>query len=357
LERQVGGLTGDVLDLRNRSIQYNILQREVDTGRTLYEGLLQRYKEVGVIGGVSANNISVIDPAIVPSNPTKPNIKLNMLIASLVGLVLGLIASLLIEALDESLIAPEDVEEKLGLPVLGVAPLLGKGEAPLAALADIRSGFAEAYYSLRTALQFSTQHGAPSSLLVTSSRPGEGKSTTALAVALNLARVGKRVLLVDGDLRNPSLHRTLDLDNGQGLSNLLSGQDNLRALVIDAGYKGLSFLPCGPLPPSPAELWGSDRLAWFINETTREFEHIVIDGPPVLGFADSPLLAAAVEGTIFVVESRSTRRSQARGYLRRMMIGRARILGIVLTKFNIKEAAYGGYDYAYDYNYGSTKRG
>ena len=356
LERQVNGLKGDVLDLRNRSIEYNILQREVDTGRTLYEGLLQRYKEVGVIGGVTANNISIIDPAVVPTRPAKPDIKLNLAIAALIGLVLGVVAALLLEALDESLISPDDVEQKLGLPVLGVAALLAKDESPLAALADIRSGFAEAYYSLRTALQFSTPQGAPASLLVTSSRPGEGKSTTALAIALNLARVGKRVLLADGDLRNPSLHRTLDISNTQGLSNLLSGHDNLRALVIDAGYKGLSFLPCGPLPPSPAELWGSDRLAWFINEAVSEFDHVVIDGPPVLGFADAPLLAAAVEGTLFVIESRSTRRTQARGSLRRMMIGKARILGAVLTKFNAKEAAYGGYDYAYDYNYGATKK-
>lgn len=355
LERQVGGLKGDVLDLRNRSIQYTILQREVDTGRTLYDGLLQRYKEVGVTGGVTANNISVVDLAVVPTVPSKPDIKQNLAIAGLLGLLLGLVAALLLEALDESLLTPDDVEQKLGLPVLGVAPLLTKDQTPLEALADIRSGFAEAYYSLRTALQFSTPHGAPASLLVTSSRPAEGKSTTALAIALNLARVGKRVLLADGDLRNPSLHRTLSLDNAQGLSNLLSGQDNLRGLCIDAGYKGLSFLPCGPLPPSPAELWGSDRLAWFIREATAEFDHVVIDGPPVLGFADSPLLAAAVEGTVFVVESKTTRRTQARGSLRRLMIGKARVLGIVLSKFNAKAAAYGGYDYAYDYNYGADR--
>ncbi|MFN4091461.1 MAG: GumC family protein [Brevundimonas sp.] len=356
LEQQVNGLKGDVLDLRNRSIQYNILQREVDTGRTLYEGLLQRYKEVGVLGGVTANNISIVDPAVVPTRAAKPDIKLNMAIAALLGLAIGVVAVLMLEALDESLLTPDDIEQKLGLPVLGVAPLLNKEEAPLVALADIRSAFAEAYYSLRTALQFSTQNGAPVSLLVTSSRPAEGKSTTALAIALNFARVGKRVLLVDGDLRNPSLHRTLALANTQGLSNLLSGHDDLRGLVIESGHKGLSFLPCGPLPPSPAELWGSDRLSWFIRKAVGEFDHVIIDGPPVLGFADAPLLASATEGTVFVVESRFTKRSQARGSIRRMMIGKARILGVVLTKFNAKEASYGGYDYAYDYNYGAEKK-
>ncbi len=357
LQAQVNGLKGDVLNLRDRSIQYNILQREVDTSRTLYDGLLQRYKEVGVAGGVTVNNVSVIDRAEAPSAPSKPSMLLNLVIAALLGIGIGVLGALLFEALDETLASPEDIEQKLGLPVLGVVPLLDKEITPAAALADIRSGFSEAYYSLRTALQFSTRNGAPASVLVTSSKPGEGKSTTAFAVALNLARVGKRVLLADGDLRNPSLHRVLELDNTQGFSNLLAGSGELASLVIDSGYKSLAFLPCGPLPPNPAELWGSDRVGEFIATATQMYDHVVIDGPPVLGFADAPLLAAAVEGTLFVVESRSTRRAQARGAIRRLSMGRGRILGVVFTKFNAKSAAYGGYDYAYDYNYGAQAKG
>lgn len=352
LQAQVNGLKGDVLNLRDRSIQYNILQREVDTSRTLYDGLLQRYKEVGVAGGVTVNNVSVIDRAEPPTAPSKPSMLLNLVIAALLGIGIGVLGALLFEALDETLATPEDIEQKLGLPVLGIVPLLDKDVSPASALADIRSGFSEAYYSLRTALQFSTRNGAPGSVLVTSSKPGEGKSTTAFAVALNLARVGKRVLLADGDLRNPSLHRVLELDNGQGFSNLLAGSGDLASLAIDSGYKSLAFLPCGPLPPNPAELWGSDRVGEFIAAATQMYDHVIIDGPPVLGFADAPLLAAAVEGTLFVVESRSTRRAQARGAVRRLSMGRGRILGIVFTKFNAKSAAYGGYDYAYDYNYG-----
>ena len=201
LQAQVTGLSGDVLDLRDRSIQYNILQRELDTTRTLYEGLLQRYKEVGITGGVATNNISIVDLAIPPSGPSKPNLFLNIALAAVIGLGLGVLAAFILEALDETVATPEDVESKLGLNVLGIVPLLEPGQTVADALGDIRSGFSEAYYSIRTALQFSTPDGAPSSLLVTSARPAEGKSTTAYAVALNLARVGKRVLLVDGDLR------------------------------------------------------------------------------------------------------------------------------------------------------------
>lgn len=355
LQAQVNGLTGDVLDLRDRSIQYNILQRELDTTRTLYEALLQRYKEVGVTGGVTANNISIVDLATPPSSPSKPSMLLNMALAALLGLGLGVLAALVLEALDETLATPDDVEKKLGVPVLGVTPFLEKGETPLEALADIRSGFSEAYYSLRTALQFSTPDGAPSSLLVTSARPAEGKSTTAYAIALNLARVGKRVLLVDGDLRNPSMHRVVGIENERGMSNLLSGSADLAGVVKPTRQENLFFIPCGPLPPNPAELWGGDRLRQFLAETRNNFDHVVIDGPPVLGFADSPMLAAAVNGVLFALESRGTRRGQARGALKRLQVGRAHLLGAVLTKFSTKSAAYGygGYDYAYDYHYGA----
>lgn len=354
LQGQVNGLKGDVLDLRDRSIQYNILQRELDTTRTLYESLLQRYKEVAVTGDVVANNISIVDSARPPARPSKPDLLINLALAALFGLGLGVIAALVLEALDETVATPDDVEKKLGVPVLGVVPLLDKGQTTGAALADIRSGFSEAYYSLRTALQFSTPDGAPGSLLVTSARPAEGKSTTAYAVALNLARVGKRVLLIDGDLRNPSMHRVVGVENERGMSNLLSGSTDLQSVVQRTRQENLFFIPCGPLPPNPAELWGSDRLRQFLAEARNNFDHVVVDGPPVLGFADSPLLAASVGGVLFVLESRGTRRGQARGALKRLRVGRAHLLGAVLTKFNAKTTSYGGYDYAYDYNYGAT---
>ena len=357
LERQVNRLKTDVLDLRDRTIQYNILQREVDTSRTLYDGLLQRYKEVGVTGGVTTNNISIVDRADPPSRPSSPKLLINLALAMFMGLGLGVLAALVLEALDESLATPDDVEAKLGVPVLGAIPLLGKGETPAAALANLRSAFSEAYYSLRTALQFSTPDGAPGSLLITSSRPAEGKSTTSFALAQNFARGGKRVLLVDGDLRNPSMHRLVGVDNERGMSNLLSGSADLDAVVHKTGIDNLSFVSCGPLPPNPAELLGGDRIRSFLDEALTRFDHVIIDGPPILGFADAPILAANVGGTLFVLESKGTRRGQARGAMRRLKMGSARLLGVVLTKFNARTTSYGGYDYSYDYNYGAQATG
>jgi len=353
LQAQVGGLTGDALDLRDRTIQYNILQRELDTTRALYESLLQRYKEVSVTGDITANNISIIDSANPPSKPSEPNMLINLALAAILGLGLGVLATLIIEALDETIATPDDVEKKLGVAVLGIVPLLDKGQTTAAALADIRSSFSEAYYSLRTALQFSTPNGAPPSLLVTSSRPAEGKSTTAYAVAINLARVGKRVLLVDGDLRNPSMHRVVGVENDRGMSNLLSGSADLASAVQRTRQEHLFFIPSGPLPPNPAELWGGVRLSQFLTEARKNFDHVIIDGPPVLGFADAPMLAATVGSVLFVLESSGTRRGQARGALRRLKVGRARLLGAVLSKFSTRSTSYGGYDYAYDYQYGA----
>lgn len=353
LQGQVNGLKGDVQDLRSRSIQYNILQREVDTTRSLYDGLLQRYKEVGVTGGITANNISIVDRARTPSAPSKPNMILNLAIASILGLGLGVLLAFALEALDQSLATPEDVEAKLDVAVLGAVPVLPKGQQPIEALADLRSGFAEAYYSLRTALQFSTPNGAPSTLFVTSARPGEGKSTTALAIAENFARIGHRVLLIDVDLRKPSMHRLLGANNDRGMSSILSGSATLSDVVQRPEDGGLWFIPSGPLPPNPAELLSGGRVQSFLEESRRRFDIVVIDGPPTLGFADAPAMAASVSGVVFVIEANGTRRGQARGALARLRMGRARILGAVLTKFNAKASTYGGYDYAYDYAYGA----
>ncbi len=357
LQNQVNGLKGEVLDLGDRSVQYNILVRELDTSRQLYDGLLQRYKEIGVTGGVTSNNISLVDRATPPGGPSSPNLPLNLMLALTMGLTLGIIGAFLIGALDDRLTSPDDVASKLGIPALGVIPMRERGKDPNEALRDIRSPFSEAYYSLRTALQFSTSHGAPRSLLVTSARPGEGKSTTAFATALNLSRVGRRVLLVDGDLRNPSMHRVLEIENSQGMSNFLSGAAELTGVVRKTPYSTLDFIPCGPLPPNPAELWGGSRLQALLDQAFAVYDHVVIDGPPVLGFADAPVLSSSVEGTLFVLESRITGRRQARGALRRLSMGRGRVLGAVLTKFQAHRTRHEGYDYAYDYHYGAEAEG
>ncbi|MDP3660855.1 polysaccharide biosynthesis tyrosine autokinase, partial [Phenylobacterium sp.] len=239
---------GEVLDLRSRSIQYNIIQREVDTNRSLYDGLLQRYKEIGVAGGIGTNNVSVVDRAETPTAPFAPRPIHNLAQFGLAGLMLGVAVAFLLGQLDVSIKVPEDIERALGLPLLGTVPIAPKNLSPVRALSDPKSMLSEAYYSVRTALQFSTQEGVPSSLLVTSSRAAEGKTTTSLAIAAGFARLGMRVLLIDADLRDPSLHKILSRDNGVGLSNLLAGGVDLIPAVQPTHQKNLFFLACGPLP-------------------------------------------------------------------------------------------------------------
>jgi capsular exopolysaccharide synthesis family protein len=355
LQGQVEGLKGAVLDLSKRSIQYTILQREVDTNRTLYDGLLQRYKEIGVAGGVTTNNISIVDRAEAPLRPSQPKPLLNMALAGVSGIVLGIVLAFLTEALDQALRTPADVEGKLGLPVLGTIPILKSGIQPAEALSDLRSPISEAYYSLRSALQFSTKDGFPKTLLLTSTRPGEGKSTTAFAVAQNLARLGFRTLLIDADLRNPSLRKMVGADNRAGVSNILTGAAALRDVIQSAGLPNLFIIACGPLPPNPAEILAGSRLKMLVTEASSLFDIVVVDGPPVMGLADAPMIAATVDGCLMVIEAGRTGRIQARAALRRLGMANGHVLGAVLTKFNARRAAYGyGYGYEYDYNYGAS---
>ena len=355
LQGQVGQLKTSVLDERNREIQYNILQREVDTTRTLYDGLLQRYKEIGIAGGITSNNISIVDRARDPGGPSQPQPMRNLMMAGMTGLGLGVMLAFLLETLDQAIRKPVDVESKLGLPVLGSVPLLDKGVQPLEALSDLRSPFSEAYHSIRSNLAFSTNDGAPRVLALTSARPEEGKSTTSLALAQGFARVGMRVLLVDLDLRNPSQHKTFGADNRVGASSLLTGAVRLQGAVQPTDWPNLFLIPSGPLPPSPAELLIGPRLVAFVKEAAEHFDIVILDGPPVMGLADAPLIASVATGAVLTIEAGRTSRTQARAAIKRLRLGNARIFGAILTKFDARKTAYGygyNYDYEYDYQYG-----
>lgn len=351
LTAQVDKYRSSVLDLRRRSIQYNIYQREVDTNRALYDALLQRYKEIGVAGGVGSNNISVVDVATTPQNPFSPNLRLNLLIALLVGLAIGIAIAFILDQLAESVVAPGEFQKKLGIPLLGAVPKLAKGQDSLNSLADRKSPMSEAYLSTLTGLQFSTSHGMPRSLLITSTQASEGKSTTSFALAQGLARSGKRVLLLDADMRNPSMHKIVGIANRDGLSSLLVGEGELMKLVHTTDTPNLTLLTAGHIPPSPAELLAGPSMANILEDAISKFDYVVIDGPPVLGLADAPLLATVVESTVFIMESGRTRATQARHAIGRLLSLHVRIAGAVLTKFDIQQSGY-GYGYGYDYSYG-----
>lgn len=352
LQAQLDMLRTASLDVDGRSIEYNILRREVDTNRQLYDGLLQRYKEVGVAGDVRSNNISIVDRAQVPSWRFKPSLGLNLAVGVLAGLLLGALVAFVLEFLDDTLKTPEDIEQRLKLAVLGIIPRLRK-QSPMDAAEDPRSAFSESYRSVRTALQFATDHGVPHVLLVTSASPGEGKSTTALTLARNFAQMGKRVLLIEADLRNPSLHKTLDLPADIGLSNVLAGAMAVAAAVRDTGNERMKVILAGPLPPNPAELLSGSKLVSLLTVAAERYDQVIIDGPPVMGIADAPILANAVDGTMMVVHSGKTRITTAQAAIKRLQSARAQLVGSLLTQYDAKVAGY-GYNYEGYYAYGGA---
>ena len=345
----------EVLASRGRSIEYTILRREADTARSLYDGLLQQYRELGVAGEVDTNNVSIIDRAQRPGGPDSPSLPKNLMIAFALGLLGAAAFAGVREVLDDTFKTTEDVEEALRLPVLGLAPLVAQAKVERTVFeevsADFTSAIAEAYRSLRTALQFSTEEGVPKALLVTSSRPGEGKSTAAACLAVNFAQLGMRVLLIDGDLRNPSMHTVLGVENNAGLTNYLAGANEAADLVKPSGTEGLTLLTSGPRPPNPAELLASPRFASLLTTAAETYDVVIVDGPPIMGLADAPIIASVVGGTLLVVEAGGTRRAIVQDALKRLNFARARVLGALLNKFDARKAGhtygYGGYAYGY----------
>lgn len=351
---RVDDLKADLLNLRRRSIQYNIYQREVDTNRALYDGLLQRYKEIGITGGVGVNNIAIVDVASPPDRRSSPRLLLNLLISAFLGTIIGIAAALLLDHVDESIMDPSDVRPRLGLPLLGTIPRT-VGVEPADALEDRKSPLFDAYLAVQANLKFASEHGVPRTLSVTSTRPAEGKSTTAMSIATVLSRSGRQVLLIDGDMRSPSMESLLQISQPRGLSNYLAGDDDLTGLILRSTRFGFSVMTAGPLPPNAAELLSSDRLSVLLATLLENFDHVVIDSPPVMGLADAPLIGARVEGVVYAVESHGVRSRQVAAALARLADSGARIIGAVLTKFEVRKASL-GYDYGYGYGDSSSVR-
>lgn len=347
LRAEVSGLSASVLDQRGRRIQYNILQRDVDTNRTLYDGLLQRYKEIGVAAGIGTAVASVVDRGLVPGGAFSPNLYLNLMIGAGLGLLIGMLAALVLEFVNDTIKTPDDVRDKLALPFLGGIPS-SKSDGPIEELKNGLSPISEAYLSTSTALQFVADGGVPKTLLITSTRPGEGKSTSAWALAQSFTRLGKSVLLIDADMRRPAFVTGRE---NVGLSHILTNATSLSDNVLHTDVEGLWIMPAGTIPPSPPELLASPRFASLLADATATFDLVVIDGPPILGIADSPLLSTVAQATLMVIESGRTRTRAAIEAQNRLRTAGSHMVGAILTRYQ-PQAAYG---YGYGYGYGQDK--
>jgi succinoglycan biosynthesis transport protein ExoP len=360
-----------------RAVQYNILKREVDTNKQLYEGLLQRLKEASVSASLKASNIRVVDAAEPPTKPVKPKIQLNLGVAAILGLGLGICAAFFQERLDDTVKGSGDVERLLGLATVGLIPSVsqsngnhngmhrllentkalshnenGNGRRSAAAWHRIDgdepryTAMVEAFRSLRTSILLSTADRPPSTLLVTSTQPGEGKTTIATNLAIALAQVGQRVLLVDADLRSPSLHRLFGSQENLGLVSCLSGHQDWQAVVRPSGSPGLDLLFCGPIPPNPSELLSSRSMGALIRSAREKYEFIILDSAPMLALADSRILATQVTGVLLVVKNATIPREQIMQTLSGIRSVGANVVGVALNNVDFQTVGY--YNYAAD---------
>ncbi len=349
LRVQMDKTKAEAHNLNEKSIQYDQLNREMQTNRQLYDALLLQMKEQSITGESDTVNLWIVENARVPVSAVSPNKKKNLLLGIIVGLFGGIGLAFFVEYLDNTIKYPEEAEKLLDLPTLGLVSLWQEKEGDIdrALLDKPRSAFAEGYKVLRTSVSLSSVDGIPRKILVTSPAAGAGKTTTALNLAVTLAQAGKRVLLVDADLRKPRLHKVLKLSNTLGLSNWLAGGQG--GGLIQAGpLENLAVITSGPVPPNPSELLAGPRLEKLLEKLEQTYDVIICDSPPLLSVADGRILSRVVDGTVLVLRAKLTTYELATKAVKMLQGVNAPILGTVINALDLKKT-----DYYYQYYYGS----
>jgi succinoglycan biosynthesis transport protein ExoP len=354
--------------MSEKMVQYNILKREAEANKVLYEGLLTKLKEAGISAGLKSSNIRVVDPAMIPSSPSRPAKTRNIALSFLIGLVGGIGLALLREYMDNTVKTPDDIETLSRLPSLAVVPAFSDGsrakktsrffksptldqdkKIELVAQHLPKSQMAEAFRALRTALLLSQPEHPPQVILVTSALPREGKTTAAANLAVTLAQLGDKTVLIDADLRKPGVGRLLNLGSGKyaGLSSYLAGASTLDQVTIPhPSIPNLAAIPTGPLPPNPADLLSSHKLAEAIAELRTKFKFVVIDSPPIMAATDAVILSVQTDGVLLVVRSGETPK-EAFTRTRDLLVSvKSRLLGVVLNAVDANSP-----DYYYSYRY------
>ncbi len=351
LKRQLNKKKAEMMALRDKTIGYQTLKREVETNRELYDGLLQRVKEVGVAAGVVTNNVSILDPAFIPFQKYKPNTTRNLAIGLLLGLMLGTGLAFLIENLDDAVKNSDDLERITALPVIGFFPFTKRkgNHEPLIVYEKPFSPITEAFRSIAIDLEYSTEDGMPKLLHTTSSAPNEGKSCTSINLATVIAQEGKRVVLVDADLRKPSLHTYMDMHNDRGVTDVLVGKTALEDALQDTPVHGFSMLSAGVIPSNPVKLLASKSMMDLLDRLSDKFDQVIIDSPPVLGMADALILSNRAHATVFVAASEESKKGAIVDALKRLDRSYGNVVGILLTKVKTGKGHYYNYDNYYTY--------
>jgi polysaccharide biosynthesis transport protein len=371
----------EVNQTAEKLVQYNILKREADTNKQLYDGMLEKLKEAGITAGLRSSNIRIVDPALIPTGPSRPNKTRNILLSIMVGFLGGIGLALLREYLDNTVKTPDDIETLARLPSLAVVPALSsssgkrrgrfskllrspvvtpkEGRAELISHNMPQSQMSEAFRALRTSLLLSQADHPPQVILMTSALPREGKTTAAVNLAVTLAQLGDKTLLVDADLRKPGINRALSLVDGKhaGLSSYLAGVSSLDLITVPhPAITNLAAIPTGPIPPNPADLLSSRRLTELIADLRTRYKFVVIDSPPIMAATDAVILSVLVDGVLMVVRSGETPK-EAFTRTRDLLAGvKCHMLGVVLNAVDASSPDY-YYSYRYyPYSYGGYGR-
>jgi succinoglycan biosynthesis transport protein ExoP len=353
-ERHLGGeletQKGAAMDLNRKGVNYTVLQREAQSNRQIYEALLQREKELQVVSNSGGNNVRLMDRAVAPGAPYTPDVKRNLMLGSLAGILLALGLVLGIDYLDDTVKTPEDITRRLKLPFLGLVPAMKGHTHPLLSQ-EVPHEFGEAFRALRTSLVFSSGSEGTRVIAITSAQPLEGKTTTACNMAIALAYGGSRVLLIDADMRRPSVSRTMGIENTIGLSHLLTGQATSRQAIRRTNVQNLWVMTAGVTPPNPSELLSSERMKTLLAKVQGgPFDWVLIDTPPVLAVTDAVIIAPWVAGVVFIIGSEMTQRRLAERAIETLQTSRPHILGAVLNRVDIVRNKY-YYSRYYGYKY------
>ena len=347
LQGELDRLSNRTLDEQDRQVQYNLIDRDAEAYRTQLAALLERYNQIAAAANVRNDDLSVLDVARVPGGPSSPNLLLNMFIALILGLGLGSGLALVRELLDNRLRTPDDVERKLFISTIGKTPFIASGMDT--AFDDTFSPLSESYASIRASLDCAMGWKDHAAVQVTSSKAGEGKSTTAVALARKYAQIGKKTLLIDLDLRRPTIGKKFGQQRTEiGVVDVLYSRVSLQQALVQGTEANLDVLPVGTIPPNPADILASGLVRDFLEKYRAQYDMIVIDSSPILGIADAPLLSRFVDGVLVVIEANDATVGSARGAIRRLHDAKATVVGAVLTKFKSLEAGE-GYNYQYGY--------
>ncbi len=353
----------EALALNQKEIQYNVLKRDVDSNRTLYESMLQRLKEASVTENLEGSNISIVDPAKIPDAPSKPKKMTNIILAIICGLTMGIGLAFFLEYLDNTIKTAEDVERHLNIPFLGpVGRMVTKGNNPdtefVIDLKEPNSSISEQLRNVRTNILFSASDNPRQALLLTSAVAREGKTFLATNLAISMAQMGKKVLLVDADMRKPRLHKIFGLKKDPGLTNILAEDMDFNSVVHDTEMENLKLITCGTTPPNPSELLASKNMGSLIETARKRFDTILFDSPPVMSVTDPLVLSTRVDGTIMVIKSADIPRPPIQRAIKSLSAVNARILGGVLNNVDFrKDGYYYQYYYRYYYGYGYGEKG